>query len=277
MKYLALAACILCGITLIIVTGDFPDWGDPNSPASSHLSPHYIEKTYEETSVPNIVTAVLGDYRGYDTMFETVVVFCAGTACFFLLGGFVHTRSKIQNLRHRETGVVLRCKPGAYKLMEDNSAFDMIDPTWVPYDLITSTCGRLLVPFIQLFGLYVIAHGHHSPGGGFQGGVILGASFILLALSYNLRTLTSRFSHKLLGIFSAVGVIIYAGVGVMAMFYGGNFLDYSVLGNLMGVDPIAARSLSILYVEIGVGFTVMSAMIIIYNNISSMGSYEEGL
>ena len=62
-----------------------PDWGDPQSPASIHVSPRYIEKTVEETAVPNVVTSVLADYRGYDTLGETVVIFTAAMACILLI------------------------------------------------------------------------------------------------------------------------------------------------------------------------------------------------
>jgi multicomponent Na+:H+ antiporter subunit B len=62
-----------------------PDFGDPNSPASTHVSPRYIEKVMEETEVPNMVTAVLADYRGYDTFGETTVVFTAGICCLLIL------------------------------------------------------------------------------------------------------------------------------------------------------------------------------------------------
>lgn len=64
---------------------DMPKWGDPNSPASLHVSPRYIEKVIEETEVPNMVTAVLADYRSYDTLGETAVVFTAGIACLLIL------------------------------------------------------------------------------------------------------------------------------------------------------------------------------------------------
>jgi len=85
LKTLALFIVLLFGALLIYCTLDFPSWGDPQAPASIHVSPRYIERTMEETSVPNIVTAVLADYRGYDTMFETIVIFSAGVACLFLL------------------------------------------------------------------------------------------------------------------------------------------------------------------------------------------------
>ena len=85
MKPLALLATLVVGALLLYGTADFPAWGDPNSPANSYLSTHYIENAVKETHVPNIVTAVLGDYRGYDTMFETVVIYCAGMAVVSVL------------------------------------------------------------------------------------------------------------------------------------------------------------------------------------------------
>ena len=85
MKQIALIAVCLTGALLIYGTLDMPDWGDPRSPASLHVSPRYIEKTVEETAVPNMVTSVLADYRGYDTLGETTVIFTAGIACLLLI------------------------------------------------------------------------------------------------------------------------------------------------------------------------------------------------
>lgn len=85
MKPLALLATLVTGAILLYGTMDFPAWGDPQAPASVYLSSHYIENAVKETHVPNLVTAVLGDYRGYDTMFETVVIYCAGLAVVSVL------------------------------------------------------------------------------------------------------------------------------------------------------------------------------------------------
>lgn len=275
MKVLGLIIAILTGGLLIYATVDFPAWADPASPASMHVSPHYIEKTMEETSVPNIVTAVLADYRGYDTMFETAVIFAAGVACFLLLRIFLRDAPEERLYRHVLTGVTIRIKKGGR--LPDSDDFDRIDTLWTPHDLIIKTISRLLIPFIQLFGLYVIAHGHHSPGGGFQGGVILGASIILLAISYDLRTALRRIREKVDAILCAVGVFIYAGTGALCLLLGFNFLDYSALASILHVDPVTARSHGILIVEIGVGITVMATMIWIYKNLASTGKYDEGL
>jgi multicomponent Na+:H+ antiporter subunit B len=63
-----------------------PGYGDPSAPANNHVSPEYIERAYEDTHTPNIVSAVLADYRGYDTFGETTVIFTAGLICYLLLG-----------------------------------------------------------------------------------------------------------------------------------------------------------------------------------------------
>lgn len=84
-KLLALLAVIITGGLLIYGLKDFPKWADPNQPASLHVSPRYIEQALNETAVPNVVTAVLADYRGYDTMFETAVIFTAGIVVMMLL------------------------------------------------------------------------------------------------------------------------------------------------------------------------------------------------
>ena len=85
MKHLAFWVVVITGSLLMYATIDMPDWGDPNSPASTHVSPRYIEKADEETHTPNMATAVLADYRGYDTMGETTVVFTAAVSCILLL------------------------------------------------------------------------------------------------------------------------------------------------------------------------------------------------
>ena len=85
MKVIALIVVLLTGALLIYGIEEMPEWGDPNSPASTHVSPVYIQDALEKTATPNIVTAVLADYRGYDTMGETAVIFTAGVACVLML------------------------------------------------------------------------------------------------------------------------------------------------------------------------------------------------
>jgi len=143
--------------------------------------------------------------------------------------------------------------------------------------IIIQTGVRLMVPFIQLFGLYVIVHGHYSPGGGFQGGVVLGASFILLAVAFDLKTSLRRFSLGANAVMGNAGVLIYAGTAVLCALLGGLFLDYAALARVIPLDPVEWRSLGIFLVEVGVGLAVMSIMASLYWDLSSRGEMDEGL
>ena len=250
MKLLALISVVITGWLLLSAVGDFPDWGDPNSPANSYrLSQHFVTETFHETAVPNMVTAVLADYRGYDTMFETVVIFTAGIAIISILRRFTSDDAD----------------SGSEQAYEKRP------------DLIVDTTCRLMIPIIQLFALYVIAHGHHSPGGGFQGGVIFGASFILIALSRDLQAAHKWVPEQRVLNLAGIGILIYAGFGLASMFLGQNFLDYTILHKIMPASPIEARYHSMLGVEIGVAFTVTAIMYSIYSNLASKGTLKEGL
>ena len=85
MKTLSLISTVIVGALLIYGTMDMPEWGDPNSPASTHVSPYYLRSSLKDTATPNVVTSVLADYRGYDTLGETTVIFTAGMGCILLL------------------------------------------------------------------------------------------------------------------------------------------------------------------------------------------------
>ncbi|MFO8049255.1 MAG: Na(+)/H(+) antiporter subunit B [Desulfosudaceae bacterium] len=276
MKAYALISVAMLCLVLLYSTKDFPDWGDPESPASLHVSDYYIENALKDTAVPNLVTAVLADYRGYDTLFETAVILTAGLACFFLLRRFKPGPPAYKLYRHIDTGVTLTIEQGGKEPL-DSREFVRIDSQWVPYDLVIQKAARLVVPFLQLFALYVIAHGHHSPGGGFQGGVIFGATIILVSIASDLRSTIRRISEEACARIASIGVLIYAGLGAICLLLGAEFLNYGILSRLFPVDPVMARSHAILVVEIGVGTAVAAVMIWIYYNLVSAGRHDEGL
>ena len=85
MKWLTVPIMGLFLAVMLYATIGLPDRGDPQAPANVHVSPFYIENSIEDTETPNIVTAVLADYRGYDTLGETIVIFTAGLACILIL------------------------------------------------------------------------------------------------------------------------------------------------------------------------------------------------
>ncbi len=130
---------------------------------------------------------------------------------------------------------------------------------------IVSLVSRTISPFIMLFALYVIFHGHYSPGGGFQGGTMLAAAFILIRLSLGMEISQLQFKSSWATPLGSAGVLIYFGTGLVALLFGGNFLDY-------GFIPFTAtvaenRSIGILCIEIGVAIAVMAIMVSIYDDL----------
>jgi multicomponent Na+:H+ antiporter subunit B len=121
---------------------------------------------------------------------------------------------------------------------------------------------RVLVPTVQLFGLYVLAHGHESPGGGFQAGVILAAAYVALALGLGREAFVRRVRERACLALAAGGLMLYILTGVAGMLGGGTFLDYGALP--LPVDVVDARYLGILFIEAGVGITVAATLLLIF-------------
>lgn len=125
---------------------------------------------------------------------------------------------------------------------------------------------RVVSPFIMVFALYVIFHGHYSPGGGFQGGTLLAAALILIRLSAGREIAQFQFKSALGTPLGSLGVLIYFGTGLAAMLAGGEFLNYGFLP-FGGLPAAELRSIGILMVEIGVGLAVMAILVAIYDDL----------
>lgn len=128
------------------------------------------------------------------------------------------------------------------------------------HHIVLRVVAKLLIPVILLFALYVQFHGDYGPGGGFQAGVIFGAGLILYALIFGLQTAKQVISPSFVHYMSGVGVLLFAGVGVVSLFKGGNYLDYSVLSS----DPVHGQHLGIMLIELGVGITVAFVMVSLF-------------
>lgn len=128
------------------------------------------------------------------------------------------------------------------------------------HNLILRVLAKAIIPPIMIFAFYVQFHGDFGPGGGFQAGVILSAAIILYALIFGLDAAKKVISPFAARLFASLGVLIYMGVGFASLVKGGNFLNYSVLAK----TQVAGQHLGILLVELGVGMTVFSVMVIIF-------------
>ena len=127
--------------------------------------------------------------------------------------------------------------------------------------------GKLLIPYMLLFALYVQFHGDFGPGGGFQAGVIGAAAIIFYALIFGLPAARRLAPDAVVESMVALGVLIYAGVGVAGIVLGGNYLDYFVLDR----DPVAGQHRGIFWVEAGVGVTVSGVMLKIFYMFAGRG------
>ncbi|TWT66585.1 Na(+)/H(+) antiporter subunit B [Allorhodopirellula solitaria] len=125
---------------------------------------------------------------------------------------------------------------------------------------------KLLIPYILLFALYVQFHGDYGPGGGFQAGVIFASALILYGLVFGLEAIQRVAPPRIIEKGMALGVLVYAGTGVLTMSLGGQFLDYSVLEHhvLTQWHVPSGQHLGIFLVELGVGITVASVMTMIF-------------
>ena len=238
---------VLVGGLLIYAMSGLPDFGDPASPANSHVGRAYLETTKHDIGAPNVVTAVLGSYRGFDTLGETVVIFaaCLGVALMLGFGPRAAMAPPIEGLGDHH--VVLR------------------------------VIAKLLIPLIMLFALYVQFHGDIGAGGGFQAGVIAAVAIILHALVFGLHETMAAVSPHAARAIAALGVVVYAGVGMVCIVNGGGFLDYDHLftpqiesmipPGLLG-DPNQphhwGQHFGILAIEFGVLLTVSATMITIF-------------
>ena len=128
------------------------------------------------------------------------------------------------------------------------------------HNIILRIVAKFLIPLIILFALYVQFHGDFGPGGGFQAGVIFSSAFILYTLVFGLDAAEKIIPPYGLRIVASLGMVLYAGVGVVDLLLGANYLDYS----LMGSTQIKGQHLGILLVELGVGMTVASIMLVIF-------------
>ena len=234
----------LLGLLVVGVTGaalvyailDAPLLGDPSAPVHQHVTPRYIEQGEAEVGMPNLVTAVLASYRGYDTFGETVVIFTAGLAVLLLLG--------IQEDP--------RMRPGVSAIGDQ---------------VVLRSVVKVLLPLILLFGLYVQFHGDFGAGGGFQAGVIFATAFVLYDLVFGDGSARAVVPPGWLHRLAAIGVLIYGSVGVYSLLSGRPFLDYSVLAH----DPVHGQHLGVLLVELGVGIAVFSVVLLIFYAFAGRG------
>jgi multicomponent Na+:H+ antiporter subunit B len=141
-----------------------------------------------------------------------------------------------------------------------------------PHDsVIVHTLTRVITPIIQLFALYVLIHGHDSPGGGFQAGTLFAASFILPIIAFGIQGSLAVLEKRAI-VLGGIGILIFAGIGLVPLILGGEFLNYGILP-IPGLEASARRHWGILGIEIGITIAVAATAVSIYY---SLREREEG-
>ena len=214
---MALLAALVYTVTLM------PPMGSADNPTAVNTIPRYFERGAEEAGTENIVTGIVLNYRGYDTMGEVTVIFSALTAVL---------------------AVITR---GEKRPFPNQNGSPEVRPT-----LFIRTVTGFLIPFIILFSFYVILHGDVSPGGGFQGGAIIGAVLIISAMVFGPSEFSKLLPDRARIPFEGTAVITFFVTGILGVLSGTNFLTYILPGIAPGLQPIL-RTLMLLFLEAGIG------------------------
>ncbi len=201
---------------------------------TSKVGKFYLEHSPKDLHVANAVTSIVVNFRGFDTLGEVTVLFIASTA----LGSILFRRREVHTrLSHLRTSVQASS--------------------------IVRVAGRFLFPMIVLLGAYVFIHGHLTPGGGFQGGVIIATGFLFLLLAYRQFTI----EHNIIAWVESLAGITFAGIGLTGIFLGKDFLEnFLGLGQLN--DLLSGGIIPLIY--IAVGFKVAAELTGILDTILSI-------
>lgn len=201
---------VAVAIPLSYSVGSFPDVGDPAAPAVERTLPtgepspyyHYVGETAEALDLPNAVVLVLAVFRNLDTLGEVAVAFTAVLGVLIVLD-----RTRITTSRNTD----------------DTEGLAFPDPYVM--SPVGMTAVRLVVPLVFVFGVYLTLYGALVPGGGFQGGVVMGASVVLMALVFGHRPTSNWVDERILVGILVGGVGLFVAVGLGSFFFGGTLLE----------------------------------------------------
>ena len=202
-KVLSVIACFVLIAVLLVAVSYLPRFGSAYSPDVNEGAERYVEKGLQETGAVNFVAGMILDYRAFDTLGESCVLFTAVTCVLILL------RDDRSPLRpYREQG--------------SDALFDLTK------DPILRRMVAVLLPMILLFGIYVLFNGHLSPGGGFSGGAILGAGLILHSLAYGFEKTGRFFTPRVFKAVTCCALSFYCLAKSYSFYTGANHLESGI-------------------------------------------------
>lgn len=239
---LAVALCASVIAVLLTTVSNLPSFGGKNNPINNEVSQRYIEKGLQETGAVNIVAGMILDYRAFDTLGESHVLFIAACAVMILL-------------RLSDSGDARQLPRERLKPKSNDRLYEPKN------DIILQRVAGMLVPIILLFGVYVLFNGHLGPGGGFSGGAVIGAGLILYLNAYGFAATERFFTIRTFRAVSFCALAFYALAKSYSFFCGANHLN-SGIG--LGTPGAIFSSGLILYLNIAVGLVVACTMYAFY-------------
>lgn len=205
---IALGLLIIITLGLVFATADIP-FGEPKS----NVGTYYLENGRGETGAANLVTSVVASYRALDTLGEVAVLFIAATGLSAILA----------------------------------AGTKRIDRKLEDASLVLATGCRLLFPLILLFGIYLFLHGHLTPGGGFQGGAVIGSAFLLIYLGCRRRKVSNTKTDTI----ESMSGLSFVLIGLIGLMIGGSYFLSNFLPKGEFYSLFSAGILPLLYIAIG--------------------------
>lgn len=236
----AIVSCVLLIAVLLYCVANLPRYGEENTRAAV-VAQRYIEDGLEETGAINIVSGMILDYRAFDTLGESHVLFTALICVMVLL------RKDWKNMTSK---------------FEDYSSIRSDRYFATENDAILRKIGLLLVPCIFVFGVYVLLNGQNSPGGGFSGGAILGAAMIIFTAAFGFDRVDRFFTLKLSTYVTFVALSFYSFAKGYVFITGANGIENHIPKGTPGA--ILSGGL-ILPLDIAVGVVVACTMFGFYS------------
>lgn len=226
---------------LLLTVVKMPALGTPNAPVNNEVSARYIERGLQETGAVNIVAGMILDYRAFDTLGESTVLFIAACSVLTLL-----------RIDLDQNG----------KPTQELIAAEADDRHHEPKnDVILQRSAAMLVPIILLFGIYIVLNGHLSPGGGFSGGAIIGAGLILYLNAFGFQKTERIMNFKVFTGVTFAALMFYACAKMYSFYTGANHLDSGIP---LGTPGAILSSGLILPLNICVGLVVACTMYAFY-------------
>lgn len=229
---MAVLFCLALITVLLLTVSSLPVFGSPENPASNEVVSRYIEDGLAETGAVNIVAGMILDYRAFDTLGESHVLFIAATCVIILLRA------------------------------DSRSSKKKIPPKSSHADPILKATATVLTPFILIFGIYIVLNGHLSPGGGFSGGAIIGAGLILAANAFGFEKTEKFFTRKTYSIISVTSLLFYSAAKSYSFYTGANHIESLIP---KGTPGAILSSGLILPLNICVGLVVACTMFGFYS------------